>query len=189
MRLRTGGDRRRPDRRRRYYIDRPLQGRFAILFLALGLLVGLGTGGAVWFLSSTELEKQIFRSHLTTTGPWDVLFPILVRSLLVSVGALLLFAFAVTRSVFRTMAEELASFEEAMGRIGGGDLKTGVPEGRVSDLNETLDKVREALREKTLTLRETQERMSAEVSRSGATDLAVRGEIRRLCGAFRAAMP
>jgi len=76
-----------------------------------------------------------------------------------------------------------------MSRIGTGDLKTNVPEGRVVELNETLDAAREALRTRVLALRGLQERMSAEVANTGATDGNVREEIAILCTAFREALP
>jgi len=76
-----------------------------------------------------------------------------------------------------------------MRRIGTGDLKTGVPEGGVGELNETLDAARESLRTRVLALRGLQERMSAEVSKPGATDESVRGELGKLCAAFRDTLP
>jgi methyl-accepting chemotaxis protein len=179
----------RPYRRRQYFINRPLQGRFALYFLVLGLLIAFATGGAIWYLSSNELERHIFRSHVTPAGPWDIVFPVLVRSLLVSAGVLLLFAFAAARASFRKITEALVTLDEAMTRIGTGDLKTNVPEGRVAGLNETLDAARETLRTRVLALRGLQERMSTEVSNTGATDEAVRGEMGKLCAAFRAALP
>ena|GEM_PF-2023485 len=189
MRYRTGGDRRRSDRRRRYYIDRPLQGRFALVFLALGLVVAFAAGGSIWYLSSQELERHIYRSHVTVAGPWEIVFPILVRSLLVSEGVLLLFALAAARTAFRKISSALGPLDEAMRRIGTGDLKTGVPEGGVGELNETLDAAREVLRKRVVALRGLQERMSAEVSKTGATDEAVRGEMEKLCAAFRDTLP
>jgi hypothetical protein len=190
MEDRTGNDagRRYTYRRKRYFINRPFQGRFALRFLVLGLFIAFSTGGAIWYLSSHELERHIFRSHVMPVGPWDIVFPILIRSLLVSVGVLLLFAFAVARTAFRKMSAALVSFEEAMVRIGTGDLKTSVPEGRVAELNETLEAARETLRKRVLVLRDLHQRMSAEVAKTGATDESIRGEMERLCVAFRAAL-
>jgi hypothetical protein len=185
----NGAGGRRPDRRRQYFIHRPLQGRFALCFLGLGLLIAFGTGGAIWYLSSQELERHLFRSHVAPVGPWDVVFPILFRSLLVSIGGLLLFSFVVTRSVFRKISGELGAVDEAMCRIGAGDLKTNVPEGRVAELNETLDAAREAMRKRVVVLRDLQERMAEEVDKIRSEDESVCREIGRLCLAFRAAMP
>ena len=179
----------RPYRRRQYFINRPLQGRFALCFLLLGLFIAFSTGGAIWYLSSNELERHIFRSHVTPAGPWDIIFPVLLSSLLVSVGVLLLFAFAAARASFRKITEALVTLDEAMTRIGTGDLKTNVPEGRVAGLNETLDAAREALRTRVLALQGLQERMSAEVANTGATDENVREEIAMLCTVFREALP
>jgi predicted glycosyltransferase len=75
-----------------------------------------------------------------------------------------------------------------MVRIGTGDLKMSVPEGRVAELNETLEAARETLRKKVLVLRDLHERMSAEVAKTGATDESIRGEMERLCVDFRAAL-
>ena len=191
MEDRTGNaaDGRRSDRRKQYFINRPLQGRFALYFLALGLLIAFCTGGAIWYLSSQELERHIFRSHVAPVGPWDIVFPILFRSLLVSVGVLLLFSLAAARAAFRKISAALAPLDEAMGRIGTGDLKTSVPEGGVEELNETLDAAREELRERVVALRGLQERMSEEVAKAESTDESVRREIEKLCLAFRAALP
>jgi len=152
----------RPYRRRRYFISHRLQGRFALCFLLLGLFIAFAAGGAIWHLSSQGLERQIFRSHVTVAG---------------------------ARAAFRKIAEALAPLDEAMSRIGTGDLKTNVPEGRVVELNETLDAAREALRTRVLALRGLQERMSAEVANTGAADGNVREEIAILCTAFREALP
>ncbi|RJP22918.1 MAG: hypothetical protein C4529_04775 [Deltaproteobacteria bacterium] len=179
----------RPYRRRRYFISRRLQGRFALCFLLLGLFIAFAAGGAIWHLSSQGLERQIFRSHVTVAGPWEIVSPVLLSSLLVSAGVLLLFALAAARAAFRKIAEALAPLDEAMSRIGTGDLKTNVPEGRVVELNETLDAAREALRTRVLALQGLQERMSAQVANTGATDESVREEIAILCTAFREALP
>jgi methyl-accepting chemotaxis protein len=186
------GDRngaRRPDRRRQFFINREFQGRFALCFLVLGLFIAFAAGGAIWHLSSQGLERHIFRSHVTVAGPWEIVFPILVRSLLVSACVLLLFTLAAVRAAFRKITEALAPLDEAMNRIGAGDLTTDVPEGGVEELNETMDGARETLRTRVMALRGLQERMSAEVSETGATDEAVQGEMDRLCAAFREALP
>lgn len=180
---------RRPDRRRQFFIDRQLQGRFALCFLVLGLFIAFATGGAIWYLSSHELERHIFRSHVTVDGPWKIVSPILVRSLLVSAGVLLLFALAAARAAFRKISAALALLDEAMNRIGTGDLKTDVPEGGVEELNETLDAARETLRTRVLALRGLQERMSALAADTGRPDESVRGEVEELCAVFREALP
>lgn len=182
-------DARGPNRRRHFFIDRKLQGRFALGFLALGLVVAFSAGGAIWHLSSQGLERQIYRSHVTVAGPWEVVSPVLVRSLLVSAGVLLLFTVAAARIAFRKISAALGPVDEAMRRIGSGDLKTAVPEGGVEEVNETLDAARGSLRTRILALRGLQERMSAEVDAPGATDETAREKVKTLCAAFREALP
>jgi len=186
------GDRngaRRPDRRRQFFINRKLQGRFALGFLALGLSIAFAAGGATWHLSSQELERHIYRSHVTVAGPWEIVFPILFRSLLVSAGVLLLFTLTAVRAAFRKISSALEPLDEAMNRIGTGDLKTNVPEGGVEELNETLAAARDSLRTRVLALRRLHERMSALVADSGRSDESVHREVGELCAAFRAALP
>jgi len=178
-----------PNRRKHFFIDRGLQGRFALEFLGLGLLIAFAAGGAIWHLSSQGLERQIYRSHVAVSGPWEVVFPILYRSLLVSAGVLLLFTFAAVRAAFRKISSALETLDGAMNRIGTGDLKTDVPEGGVEELSEILAAARGSLRTRVLALRGLQERMSAEVSKPGATDESVRREVVELCAAFRAVLP
>jgi HAMP domain-containing protein len=155
----------------------------------LGLFVAFAAGGAIWHLSSQGLERHIYRSHVTVASPWEIVFPILFRSLLVSAGVLLLFTFAAVRAAFRKISAALAPLDEAMNRIGTGDLKTNVPEGGVEELNETLAAARESLRTRVLALRGLQERMSALVADSGRPDESVHREVGELCEAFRAALP
>ncbi|MBE0602723.1 MAG: methyl-accepting chemotaxis protein [Deltaproteobacteria bacterium] len=173
------------NRRKRYFIDRSLQGRFALRFLALGLLIAAGAGGSIWYLSSGELGRHLYRSHLPPVGPWGIVFPVLVRSLLVSIAVVLLFAVLAARSAFRKMEKEMRAFDDAIRRIGEGDLRTRIPEGRETNLNDTLGKVREALRERVATLRELQARMADEVGKTGAPEESVRREIRALCANLR----
>ncbi len=173
------------DRRRRYFIDRSLQGRFALRFLALGILIAAGAGGSIWYLSSEELASHLYRSHLSPVGPWWIVFPVLARSLLVSIAVVLLFAVLAARSAFRRMETEMRAFDDAMRRIGDGDLRNGTPEGRLTGLNEPLDSAREALRERVLTLRELQARMAGAAGRTGADEESVRREIKVLCAKFR----
>jgi len=177
------------NRRKHFFIDRKLQGRFTLGFLALGLLIAFAAGGAIWHLSSQGLERQIYRSHVTVGGPWEIVVPVLVRSLLVSACVLLLFTVVTVRAAFRKVTEALAPLDEAMNRFGTGDLKTDVPEGGVEELNEAVAAAQELLRTRVLALRGLQERMSALVADSGRPDESVHREVGELCAAFRAALP
>jgi len=177
------------NRRRRYYIDRKLQGRFALLFLLAGLLVALAAAGAIWFLSSNELERYIFRSHVRIGGPWELLFPIVLESLLVAIVVLLLFATAAVRAAFRRIGSELLSVNRAMLRIGEGDLSTPVPETRIAECSDALESARKSLLRRVDALSGLHRKMAAAAADPALSDEAAAGEIAALCDAFRDAVP
>jgi len=176
-------------RRKRYYIDRKLQGRFALLFLLAGLLVAVGAAGAIWYLSSNELERYIFRSHVRIGGPWDLLFPIVLKSLLVAIGGLLLFAAAAVRTAFRRIGSELLSVNRAMSRIGEGDLSTPVPECRIAECGDALESARKSLLRRVGALSDLHRKMAVVAADPVLSDEAASREIAALCAAFSDTVP
>jgi hypothetical protein len=174
----------RPYRRRNYFINRRMQGWFTVYFLVLGISISFLSSFVMWYFSSAKLEQYIFRSHIPPVLPWDVLFSDLVISLLVSSGILIIATYVVAHFVFRKIPGQLKDFNEAMDRVGSGDLTTKVPEGGIENLNETLDNYREKMRNKIISLDKIRMEMDNVINDQSAPE-SKRKDLERLCSTFR----
>lgn len=182
--LKKTEDIRRPYRRRNYFINKRMQGRFTVYFLILGFFISLGTSIMMWCFSSVELEQYIFRCHLPRVSPRDVVLSALVKNLLVSTVILIGCTYIVARFVFRGISSRLMIFKEAMERIGSGDLATRVPEGGVENLNEMLDDWRERMREKIEALDNIRKEMESVIEDQSVIETK-KNNLARLSAAFR----
>lgn len=174
---------RRPYRRRNYFINKGMQGRFTVYFLMLGFFISLGTSAVIWYFASVEFEQYAFRSHVPRVLPWEVVFTVLAKNLFVLVCVLVGSTYLLARLIFRKMSSRLASLKEAMERIGAGDLAMGVPEGGIENLNEMLDDLRERLREKVTALDRIRREMGSVLEDQSAPETK-KNELARLSAAF-----
>lgn len=133
-------------KRRNFFINKKLQGRFTIYFLVLGLLITISASALIWFLSMEEFDSLAIRTHLSSTSAWKVIFPILMKALGLSTLLLVVSTFILTHFIFKRLSTKLASFDAALLNIGKGDLTTSVPKGGLEELNEPLEAFIDKLR-------------------------------------------
>ena len=69
----------RPYKRRHYFINRRLQGRFTIYFLILGLFITVSASMLIWHFSAKGFDRFIYRSHLPPITPWEIVFPVMIK--------------------------------------------------------------------------------------------------------------
>ena len=125
-------------KRRNFFINKRLQGRFTIYFLILGLLITISASVLIWFLSLEEFDSLAIRTHLSSTSAWKVIFPVLLKALGLSTFLLIVSTFILTHFIFKRLSTKLSSFNAALINVGKGDLTTSVPKGGLEELNEPL---------------------------------------------------
>lgn len=175
---------RRPYRRKHYFINRKLQGRFTAYFLLLGFFVFFGASVSIWYFSSFELEKNLFRCHITPVQPWDIIFPVLVKNLLVSSFILIGLTYLLAGSVFRGFSSRLIPFDKALEKMGKGDLAATAPEDSLEDLNKILDDLRQRWSEKVTALSGISKGLRSTIEGDAALEIK-KMELERLSAAFR----
>jgi len=125
-------------KRRNFFINKKLQGRFTMYFLVLGLLITISASALIWFLSMEEFDSLAIRTHLSSTSAWKVIFPILMKALGLSTLLLVVSTFILTHFIFKRLSTKLSSFNTALLNVGKGDLNTSVPRDGLEELNEPL---------------------------------------------------
>lgn len=133
-------------KRRNFFINKKLQGRFTMYFLVLGLLITVSASALIWFLSMEEFDSLAIRTHLSSTSAWEVIFPILLKALGLSTLLLVVSTFLLTHFIFKRLSTKLSSFDAALLNVGKGDLTTAVPKGGLEELNEPLQAFIDKLR-------------------------------------------
>ena len=133
-------------KRRNFFINKKLQGRFTMYFLVLGLLITISASALIWFLSMEEFDSLAIRTHLSSTSAWKVIFPILLKALGLSTLLLVVTTFILTHFIFKRLSTRLSSFNAALLNVGKGDLTTSVPRDGLEELNEPLQAFIDKLR-------------------------------------------
>jgi len=133
-------------KRRNFFINKRLQGRFTMYFLVLGLLITVSASALIWYLSMEEFDSLAIRTHLSSTSAWKVIFPILMKALGLSTLLLVVSTFILTHVIFKRLSTKLSSFDAALLNVGKGDLTTSVPKGGLEELNEPLQAFIDKLR-------------------------------------------
>jgi hypothetical protein len=150
---------RRPFRRRHYFINRRLQGRFTIYFLILGLFIALSTSMFIWHFSAEEFDRFIYRSHLSPIAPWEVVFPVMMKAGVVSTAMLILSAFFCAHVIFKRLRAKFLVFNDTLREIDKGNLTLANLDDGIQELNEPLKLFVEMLKQDIMSLQATQKGM------------------------------
>jgi len=111
-----------PYRRRRFFINRTLQGRFVFGFSAAvfaGFLINLVL---VYFLIDRELAEELYKIHLKIRTTSDIAVPVLLKLGAVTIPSIIIVSAAIGHFLTRGVEGSLKGFREAVGKISGGDL-------------------------------------------------------------------
>lgn len=159
----------RPYKRRHYFINRRLQGRFTVYFLILGLFITMSTSMLIWHFSAKEFDRFIYRSHISPVTPWEVVFPVLIWAVGVSVAVLVISAYLFAHLIFKGISERLSSFNNALRDIGEGNLVLPDLDDRIREVNEPLRLFIEKMKADIASLQATQKAMRDLVGKMAMT--------------------
>jgi methyl-accepting chemotaxis protein len=148
-----------PYTRRRYFINRRLQGRFTIFFLTLGLFITLNTTLFVWHFSEKEFDSFIYRSHLSPVTPWEAIFPVMMKTVVAATTALVISAYVCTHLIFKRLSAKFSLLNNALRDIDRGNLTGADPDTGIKEINEPLKLFIETLRQDIISLQTTQKGM------------------------------
>lgn len=105
-------DSRRPHpARRQYLINRRYQGRFMAAFFGLAALVAVGAAWVVYRTTEGVLSEAMYRSHMPTGQPWQLIWPALVRTNLLLAGSSFLLAVLAVFLIARRSTRALRGIE------------------------------------------------------------------------------
>ncbi len=131
-----------PNRRRRYVVSKRLQQNFTFSFLFLGLFIAICVLASLWYFSAKEINEYLYRTHLIPSNPWDIVFPIMLKTALIFIIVLFTASFVLTRIIFKRFSTKFKTFNTALEKICSEDLATPVSEGGFNSLNEKLEETR-----------------------------------------------
>ncbi len=157
-------------KRRRYFINKGLQGRFTACFLILGFFISLGASMFIWRFLTQEFDRFIYRSHFSPITPWEVVFPIMAKAFVVSTAALVILAYVFVHLVFKRISAKLLFFKNTLRNIAEGKLALTDPGAGLKDLNEPLKLFVETLKQDIMSLQAGQKRMKALVEKMEKTE-------------------
>ena len=131
-----------PNRRRRYVVSKRLQQNFTFSFLFLGLFIAICVLAGLWYFSAKEVNEYLYRAHLMPSNPWDVVFPIIIKTALIFIIVLFIASFVLTRIIFKRLSTKFKTFNTALEKICSDDLATPVAPDGFNTLNEKLEETR-----------------------------------------------
>lgn len=157
-------------KRRHYFINRRLQGRFTIYFLILALFIIVSASMIIWHFSTKEFDRLIHRSHIPTITPWEVVFPVMIKTMAISIAALLISAYLFAHLIFKRIATKLLSFNNALRDIGEGKLTLPSLNNGIKELSEPLKLFTETIKQDITSLQATQKEMKSLVEKMEKTE-------------------
>lgn len=122
-------------KRRQFLINKEFQFKFALCFLIPGLVVTLLSSVLIWYLSAGELEKFIYRTHLTKISPLEVILPVTLKSIAVALIVFIAATYLITHFLFKKISDRLKAFDNAVLQIGKGDLNIEVPMASLKEVH------------------------------------------------------
>jgi len=141
----TGNSRRKDlggDRRKQYIVNKRLQRNFTLAFLSLGVLVSVCVLAGFLYFAIGELHSRLYKPHFVPANTWEVVFPVMVKSTIVFLVALVISSVVVTRVIFKRFSQKFQAFRTAMERMGSGDFSTPVLQNGFEDLSRKLEEAR-----------------------------------------------
>lgn len=129
-------------KRKHYFINKRLQGKVILYFILIGVVIALATDTVIWHYSNKEIAKYLYRSHIKALGPWDVMVPIIVKTVAAFSVILFLTAIFVIAILTRWVSSRLAGITNALNRFGEGDLATPVDTEDIDGLRDQLESAR-----------------------------------------------
>lgn len=175
-----------PYKRRNFFINKKLQGRVIAYFLILGLIVTLSASGLIWYLSMEEFDKFIYRTHLSSTSPWKVILPVLIKALAASTVLLVISTLVITHLVFRKFTTKLKPFNSALLDMGNGNLNATAKVSTIESLDVPFKAFSGRIRNEVASLRDIYSDMkrTAENTEENLSEEAVLNKMKGLNTAF-----
>lgn len=151
-------------KRKIYFIQKELQSRFILRFVALATLWAVTTVMLFAYIAGKKLDELRYSSHIDLQTTSELLLPIAVMthvlSLLIFAGLL---AYTI-HSLWQNLSAPLAAIKRNIERIAKGDLAGSVvlrKKDEFQDLAAEMDLMRRGLQEKIARIKEQQRDLSA----------------------------
>ena len=129
-------------KRKHYFINKRLQGKVILYFILIGVVIALATDTVIWHYSDKEIAKYLYRSHIRAVGPWDVMVPIIVKTITVFSIILIVTAIFMIAILTRWVSSRLSGLINALNRFGEGDLAAPVDTKDIDGLRDQLESAR-----------------------------------------------
>lgn len=174
-------------KRKHYFINKRLQGKVILYFILIGVVIALATDTVIWHYSSREIAKYLYRSHIRAAGPWDVMVPIIVKTITAFSIILIVTAIFVIAVLTRWVSSRLSGITDALNRFGEGDLATPVDTQDIDGLRDQLEAARIVMRKRLNAMNDIQKdmRVAAEKLKDPASAGDARQELEGLSKTFQ----
>lgn len=121
--------------RRKFFINKGLQGRFVIGFssaVLIGFVVNLVL---VYFLIDRELAEELYKIHLKIRTTSEIAVPVLLKLGAITIPSIIIASAAIGYFLTRGVEGSLKEFRRSVGKISNGDLRERVGESSSADLS------------------------------------------------------
>ncbi|MBI3815490.1 MAG: methyl-accepting chemotaxis protein [Nitrospinae bacterium] len=109
-------------KRRQHFIKKRFQARFIAKFILLILLGSAVSGIILYVMAGSKLGATYYSAHVKIENTWDILFPAIVTTNIVTVILISLATVYITLFVSHKIAGPLFKFEKLMKEVGEGKL-------------------------------------------------------------------
>ncbi|MBI4839116.1 MAG: hypothetical protein HY806_08280 [Nitrospirae bacterium] len=174
-------------KRKHYFINKRLQGKVILYFILIGVVIALATDTVIWHYSNKEIAKYLYRSHIKAVGPWDVMVPIIVKTITAFSIILIVTAIFVIGILSKYVSSRLSGITTALNRFGEGDLAVPVDTKDIDGLRDQLESARLVMCKRLKALNDIQKDMAAaaEKLKNPASAQGVRQELGGLSKTFQ----
>jgi methyl-accepting chemotaxis protein len=123
-------------KRRHYFINKRMQGKFIFRFVAASLFGGLVAIAFFIMLANRRIDSVLYAMSLPKTTTGNLLVNEMLYATLIAIGAVLIALIFATRGLFNRINGPLTKMAVDLKNIGRGDLRINVSLRRQDDFHE-----------------------------------------------------
>jgi len=113
----------------------------------------------IWHFSAKGFDRFIYRSHLPPITPWEIVFPVMIKTVAISTAALVISAYIFAHLIFKRISTRLLPFNDTLRDIGEGNLTLPNLDNGIKEINEPLKLFIETMKQDITSLQATRKGM------------------------------
>jgi methyl-accepting chemotaxis protein len=129
-----------PYRRRHYFVKKELQLSFILKFFVLAIISSITGNIILYFLLNKEIKKTLYSAHLAIETSGEIIIPHLILINLIIIPLIVLICIIITRSYIKRISGPIFRFQKIADEITKGNLSLKVILRKGDRLIELQDK-------------------------------------------------